>query len=79
MPAGNPLRIPCSAQRTATVIFLHVNRDPHALHPANARTGTRTDQCFVAWYDPVDGSTVAKRRMGLTSGVRLLTCPIFQP
>ncbi|KAH9994429.1 Phospholipase/Carboxylesterase-domain-containing protein [Russula vinacea] len=23
MPAGNPLRIPCSARRTATVIFLH--------------------------------------------------------
>lgn len=25
MPPGNSLRIPCSAQRTATVIFLHVN------------------------------------------------------
>jgi hypothetical protein len=25
MPASNPLRIPCSVQRTATVIFLHVN------------------------------------------------------
>ena len=87
MPAGNPLRIPCSARRTATVIFLHVNPfliDPYALHPANACTGTRTDQRCLAWHDPMDGSTVAKHRMGPTSGVRFpnayyLSVMIFHP
>lgn len=73
MPASNPLRIPCSAQRTATVIFLHVNHSliiPYAPHPANAYIGTRTDQRCVAWHDPMDDSPIAKRRMGPTSGVR---------
>jgi hypothetical protein len=54
MPLGNPLRIPASAQRTATVIFLHVRRSlveiPGPPRPANTYTIQGLGQTNVAWY-----------------------------
>ncbi|SRR5258708_34925329 len=69
-PAKNPLLGSANSDSHISTCKSFLDRHPTHLIPLMPATGTRTDQRCVAWHDPMDGSTVAKRRMGPTSSVR---------